>query len=683
MHPYSFPIPKLTAALIVGILASEFVVPNINVMCLILGFIFLLSLIFHYKKSIYNGLIVSCLLLLLFVVLGAFGAQLHHPKTHKNHYSYFLKKDNTDTLVLCITEEMNPTAYNNRYKAKVLQINQQKSKGIILVQTPKDTAIAAYKTDDLLYIKTKIQAINSPQNPHVFSYKKYLERKGIYHLITIDSQGGSLTKKGRKSIKGMASMARNFLDNKIDKLTLNSTAQAFLKAFYLGKRSEIPEDIKVNYKNSGVLHILALSGLHVGILLKILELLLFPISRTRNGKKLRSVMIIIILWAFAFITGLSPSIVRSVTMFSCFALASGLNRQRNSINTLSISAFVMLIIHPNYVFDVGFQFSYGAVLGILVIKPILDHFWRAKHFLIKPIITLLNVSIAAQIGILPLSLYYFHQFPCLFFLANLLIIPTLTLCLWLGFFMIIFEGLKINDWLVYVFEHLIQLMNSCTKFVADLEFFLFKNITFDLYMLMLLYLIILVFFSYITKKTFKNLLVLGSAILLLQLYVLFTFKFDTKQKFIIFQKTKHSVLGFKNGTNFEIHSTKKNNIQSSFTTDYATAKGVEKISNSSLKRFYFISDKKLLVVDSLGYFDFKAVKFNWILLRNSPKIHLEKLIETLQPELIIADGSNYRSFVKRWIKTCVNKGIKLHYTFEDGAFIYDLNHGAKEGLNDL
>lgn len=176
---------------------------------------------------------------------------------------------------------------------------------------------------------------------------------------------------------------------------------------------------------------------------------------------------------------------------------------------------------------------------------------------------------------------------------------------------------------------------------------------------------------------------MGSAILLLQLYVLFTFKFDTKQKFIIFQKTKHSVLGFKNGTNFEIHSTKKNNIQSSFTTEYATAKGVEKISNYSLKRFYFISDKKLLVVDSLGYFDFKAVKFNWILLRNSPKIHLEKLIETLQPELIIADGSNYRSFVKRWIKTCVNKGIKLHYTFEDGAFIYDLNHGAKEGLNDL
>lgn len=121
MHPYSFPIPKLTAALIVGILASEFVVPNINVMCLILGFIFLLSLLFHYKKSIYNGLIVSCLLLLLFVVLGAFGAQLHHPKTHKNHYSYFLKKDNTDTLVLCITEEMNPTARTNYCRWKQLQ----------------------------------------------------------------------------------------------------------------------------------------------------------------------------------------------------------------------------------------------------------------------------------------------------------------------------------------------------------------------------------------------------------------------------------------------------------------------------------------------------------------------------------------------------------------------------------
>ena len=123
----------------------------------------------------------------------------------------------------------------------------------------------------------------------------------------------------------------------------------------MGIRNEIPEDIKTNYKNSGVLHILALSGLHVGLLLSILEFLLSPLVRVRQGKKMRSGIIIIILWGFAFLTGLSPSIVRAVTMFSCFALARGLNRQTNSINTLFISAFMVLMVHPNFCFDVGFQ----------------------------------------------------------------------------------------------------------------------------------------------------------------------------------------------------------------------------------------------------------------------------------------------------------------------------------------
>jgi competence protein ComEC len=133
------------------------------------------------------------------------------------------------------------------------------------------------------------------------------------------------------------------------------------------------------------------------------------------------------------------------------------------------------------------------------------------------------------------------------------------------------------------------------------------------------------------------------------------FKINSKQEFIFFKKTKHTVLGFKNGINFEFHNTEKNNKQFSFIEDYTTNEGIDQTSKSKLKQFYSIGGYNLLIVDSLSYYNFKSVKFDWILLRNSPKINLEKVLEILNPRLIIADGSNYKSYVKRWQKTCAKK----------------------------
>lgn len=683
MQPYNYPIPKLTIALICGIFLSSYVSLEIHILLIVLGVTFCLGLFFHFKTSVYKSIISSYFLFLLFVVMGLLNTKLQHPKTTKNHYSYFTKNE-PEPLLLCITKEMNPTTYNYRYIAKVLEINQQKSSGTILIEVSKNTMIPTHKVDDLLFLKTQLSPISPPKNPHGFDYKKFLERKGIFHKISIHQNTTYVIRKGTKSINGMASLARNFIAKKIDKLQINPIAQAFLKAFYLGKRGEIPDEIKADYKNSGVIHILALSGLHVGILLKILEFLLYPLARTKQGRKIRSLLIIMILWSFAFVTGLSPSIVRAVTMFSCFALASGLNRPSNSINTLSISAFLLLFLNPNYVYDVGFQLSYSAVLGILIVTPILNRLWSPKHVLIKSIATLLKVSAAAQLGILPLGLFYFHQFPGLFFLANLLVVPALVVCLWLGILIIIFEGFKISDWLAYGFENLIELMNTSAHLVAKFEFLLFKNITFDFYMMVLFYIIIVLFFKYVISKTFKKIVLLLTSALIFQLYFLLVFKISSKNEFIVFQKTKYTILGFKNGTNFEIHNTEKNNEQFSFIEDYITNEGIDNTSKSHLKRFYSIDDHNLIIIDSLSHFDLKSVKFDWILLRNSPKINLEKVIKILKPKLIIADGSNYKSYVKRWQKTCTKKSIHFHDTFEDGAFIYDLNHqGVKEGLNAL
>lgn len=321
MRPYYYPIPKLTIGFMGGVFLSNFVVLDLSAIGLGIALVVSMVLFFHFKSAPQNKSIASLFLLLLFLLLGLWTTQLHNPKFKNNHYSYFLEQINTSNrLVLKVRSEMNPTAYNYRYKAKVVGLNNQKSSGEILISIPKNTSIEPLLIDDLLYIQTELKSINPPKNPFAFSYKDYMERKGIFHQINLQEHSKFITAKGKQSINGWASKAKTFVESKIDVLNINTTARAFLKAFYLGIRNEIPEDIKTNFKNAGVLHILALSGLHVGILLTILELLLRPIVRLRHGKKMRSFMIIAILWGFAVLTGLSPSIVRAVTMFSFFAL---------------------------------------------------------------------------------------------------------------------------------------------------------------------------------------------------------------------------------------------------------------------------------------------------------------------------------------------------------------------------
>lgn len=232
------------------------------------------------------------------------------------------------------------------------------------------------------------------------------------------------------------------MSRELDKQSLKPNEIAFLKAIFLGQRQDISFDIYEDYSKAGAIHILAISGLHIGILVMLFQLILRPILYFRYGKFIRITLILVVLWSFAIITGLSASVLRAVTMFSLFVIAQGLKRPTKPLNSLAISAFILLLIKPEFCFDVGFQLSYAAVAAIVIIKPVLDACWTLRNTVASFFLDLLKVSIAAQIGILPLSLYYFHQFPGLFFLTNMVIIPALMLVLGLGGITLILIGFQ-------------------------------------------------------------------------------------------------------------------------------------------------------------------------------------------------------------------------------------------------
>ena len=178
------------------------------------------------------------------------------------------------------------------------------------------------------------------------------------------------------------------------------------------------------------MHVLAVSGLHVGIIFFILNFLLTPLNRNKRLLKIKLFLLVGALWFYAFLTGLSPSVMRSCTMFSFIVVGENLNKRTNIYNTLAASAFLLMLINPLIIFGAGFQLSYIAVISIVFFQPRLAALVAVKNRILKYVWDLFTVSVAVQIGTAPISIFYFHQFPVYFWLSNFIVIPGAALILY-------------------------------------------------------------------------------------------------------------------------------------------------------------------------------------------------------------------------------------------------------------
>lgn len=357
-------------------------------------------------------------------------------------------------------------------------------------------------------------------------------------------------------------------------------------------------------------------------------------------------------------------------MFSFVAYAFYLNRPSNTYNILALSMFfILLVFNPLLLFDVGFQMSYAAVFAIVWIYPLLQKFWNPKKWLLKYVWQLLSVSIAAQIGVLPISLYYFHQFPGLFFISNLLIVPFLGLILGLGIVVIALILLNLApNILIEIYDSLIGSMNTIIGWVAQQEAFIFKNIPFDTAQLMLSYCLIIALIWVLTKVTFKRTIVLLICLLGLQSWSLYMQSITAqKEVLIVAHKAKTSMLMHQYGTQLDVFST-DTIAMNSLLTNYQIAERIENIKHLTLKNAYYFNNQNIEVIDSIGVYPKGKRTTDYVLMTQSPKINLERLVDSLKPKVLIADGSNYQSYVKRWQKTCSHKKLPFHYTGEKGAY---------------
>ncbi|HKJ07254.1 MAG TPA: ComEC/Rec2 family competence protein, partial [Flavobacteriaceae bacterium] len=508
--------------------------------------------------------------------------------------------------------------------------------------------------------------------PFEFNYKKYLASKSIVHQIVIDKEQFVKIDSTTSTLQGIAAKFRKKVNAALKINGFSGNELAVINALLLGQRQYISRDVLENYAEAGAIHILAVSGLHVGILMLFLTYLFKPFTFFKNGKTYVLIITVVTLWLYAVVAGLSPSVVRAVTMFSFLSVGIVLKKQTNVYNTLSISFFVLLLINPKYIFEVGFQMSYLAVFFIVWLQPKIAKLLRIKNWLLNKVWQLFTVSIAAQIGVLPISLYYFHQFPGLFFISNIVIVPFLGFILAFGVLVIILSLLNsLPQFIAKSYNVILLSLNNFVEWIALQESFIIRNISFSLSLLLLSYTIFILFFLYVETKKVKLLLISLSCVIIFQ-SVLFYEKYiiENSTEFVAFNKTKNTILAIRNANSAVVYSNLDSIKSQTYPLKpYLTEFQIDSIQHKNIPTFLPFNNEIILIVNERGIYNYTTLKPTIVMLRNSPKINLERLITHLNPKLIIADASNYKSFVKRWRVSCIKKETPFYSTSQKGAFI--------------
>ena len=660
---------KLTLLLVIGIVIGKYFGLGVLLpLTLTLVSLTYLGIVFYLDKNratIRFGIAVS----LTTLAIGLLSVSLSRSENRPHHYSNQDYSEN-HTWQLKIKEVLKPTPFSNRYVGDIKSLENKSTSGKILLSFASDSSAQKLHVDDEITIFEKLEDIYPPLNPHQFDYKGYLKDLGISHQFRLRKGDYFVNKNPSRTLFGMAASLRNTIIDKLKRASFGAEELSIIQALLLGQRDDISTETYNNYKNAGAVHILAVSGLHIGILLLILEFLLRPLQRLPKGRTLKLAVIVALLWGFALLAGLSASVVRAVTMFSFVAYALYLNRPSNTFNILALSMFfILLVIDPNLLFQVGFQMSYAAVFAIVWVYPLLQKLWFPKNRIVRYFWQLLSVSIAAQLGVLPISLYYFHQFPGLFFISNLFIIPVLGLILGMGILIIILALLnQLHDFLAFIYDTIIGWMNSLISWVAAQEAFIFRNISFDLVQLVLTYGIFIAFMLLCTKPNFKKVIVLAVGIIGFQSWLLYvTYQTEHEDDLFLAHQTRNTVFMYQKSSYLNVMAQDTNRIKRMI-TDYQVAERITSVDYIPLQNSYRWNNKQILIIDSVSVYPEEKRDFDYLILTQSPKVNLDRLIEKINPKYIIADGSNYRSYVQRWEKTCEQRKLPFHYTGESRAY---------------
>ena len=491
--------------------------------------------------------------LLLFYCIGYYNGQSHNTALSPDYFG------STDSKQFLVKISDPPVEKDKSVKivVTVLQNPHQKVSGKLLLYLEKDSGSLHLKYGDLLNINSKTKRIKANGNPHEFDYKRYLKIHNVHHQAYLKKTQWTKTGESSSFIGRILSI-RDYLSNKIDHSVINQKNKKIAKALLLGEKEFLDKDILNAFSSAGAMHVLAVSGLHVGIIMLILQFLLKPLLGLKKGRLFYIILILSGVWGYAIITGLSPSVIRAAIMFSFITVGQQLERDTSLYQSILVAAFLILLFDPYSLFKVGFQLSFLAVIGIITLQPKLYKLFYFKRRPIDYIWQITTVSAAAQIATFPLGLYYFHQFPNLFFISNLFVIPFAGILLMTGFLYFILHPITpVAKFLEHALDYMLSGLNYGVETIEKMPYSIVWGISISALETFIIYFIIIFLAITAINKSKRYFFIgLSSIALLLSLLNFRSIKNERTSSLIIYNiKQDFAIDIFKGSKNHFISTT--------------------------------------------------------------------------------------------------------------------------------
>lgn len=483
--------------------------------CLLITFS-LASISQKFKWMVISG---AAIHLLLFV----FGATLcNHQDLRKQNdfigYHYF----KNDTIIASIEEPLLQKRKTWKAIANIVAVKHlgkwTNARSKLLIYIKNNRLAKQLATGDQIKFTAPLQKISNNFNANGFDFLRYCAFQQIYFQLYLADSAKIIFHKNAGSAKQLLYKTRDQILGILKKAIPEKTAQSVAEALLIGYKEDLDKTLVQSYSNTGVVHIIAISGLHLAMIYGLLIRLMQPFGNKRWNNYLRSAIILFVLWGFSFITGGAAAILRSAVGFTFLLISKTLGYKNNSINALAASAFFLLAYNPFLLWDLGFQLSYTAVLGIILFSASIEGWFSFKNKLLQLFWQMNAVTLSAQVLTLPIILYQFHQFPNLFLFTNFLVVPLSGIILYAELLVLVVSPFPVFlKWTGLLTSFLIDQMNTIIERTNKIPFALTKNISLSAPETIVLYLFIAAVLVWLIYKNNKGLIASLAALLLLVL----------------------------------------------------------------------------------------------------------------------------------------------------------------------
>ena len=571
-----------------------------------------------------------------------------------DHYSQLVKTSQENSFTVVLERKLKPTKTRERFNVKIEKVNDFPATGSLLLTVNKSEGQKKLLNHENKWIvKGKISPIQAPLNPGSFNYKAYLQSIKIYHELNISIDAISVAESTGFSFRKLSA----FLLKKLEQSRLKPETIVILKTILLGERNSLDNSTRDDFAKAGVVHLFAISGLHIGLLMLFFQAIFYPFRRLPRGRLWQNIGVLACLWAYAFLVGGTASVIRAVTLFSAYQIGQNSGRKLPTAYLVLLSMGILLFFEPSFIQQLGFQMSYLAVFGILFLSPLFAI--NIKNKALRWFWQLTIVSLSAQIAVAPLSIFHFNQFPTLFLLSNWVILPfmglflyaSLIVLLWLLFF-------PLPQWLLWLEDTAVETMLNFVQWVAEKENLLLNHLYFDPLSLILIYLALICITLYGHSR--KIHWFYGTIISLIGLYL--HIKSTPTQQLWVAQQYKQTVLVEVANKKLTFHFSDSLSPQANLVKDYRRLYPHQKIDFQPLANAYHINGASLLIIDGPWVLTLDSIPQDYWILQKNAKVNLERLLQKAKPRKIIIDGSNSPYYRDQWVETLKKYHFPYHIT---------------------